>query len=135
MVNQISIFTENKQGAMLKMTKTITDAGINLLSAVTNDSAEFGTVRIIASDSEKCYKVLTEAGYLCKLTGVIVIEIADEVGSLAALLEALDSACINVDYIYSGFNRATNMPIIVLKTLDGDMVEESLRSKGFKPYV
>ncbi|MCQ2538068.1 MAG: amino acid-binding protein [Lachnospiraceae bacterium] len=132
MVNQISIFTENKKGAMLRMTEIISDAGINLLSAVTNDSAEYGIVRLIVSDPDKSYQVLTDAGYLCKKTSVIVVEIPDEAGSLKKLLEAVDEACINIDYIYSGNNRETHMPLMIMHTLDGEMLEQNLRSKGFK---
>ncbi|MCR5104274.1 MAG: amino acid-binding protein, partial [Eubacterium sp.] len=47
MVNQLSVFTENTKGAMLKVSKLISDAGIDIYNVVSNDSAEFGIVRLL----------------------------------------------------------------------------------------
>ena len=40
MTRQISIFTENKKGAMHKLTMILQEAGINMWSHVANDRAE-----------------------------------------------------------------------------------------------
>ena len=41
MINQLSVFTENTKGAMLNVSKLVSDAGIDIYNVVTNDSAEF----------------------------------------------------------------------------------------------
>ena len=53
MLQQISIYAENKKGAIRKLTGLLSDAGINIHSFVTNDSAEFGIVRMVVSDTDK----------------------------------------------------------------------------------
>ena len=53
MIQQVSIFTENKKGVMRALTGLLSKSGINIQSFVTNDSAEFGIVRMIVSDTEK----------------------------------------------------------------------------------
>ena len=53
MIQQVSIFTENKKGVMRALTGLLSKSGINIHSFVTNDSAEFGIVRMIVSDTEK----------------------------------------------------------------------------------
>ena len=52
MIKQISIFAENQKGAMLKMTGVLVDANINMYSLITNDSAEFGIIRMLVSDTD-----------------------------------------------------------------------------------
>ena len=100
MIKQISIFAENQKGAMLKMTGVLVDANINMYSLITNDSAEFGIVRILTSDSEKAARVLQEAGYLCHLDDVIALEISDAPGSLHHLLRDIHYSNVNIDYLY-----------------------------------
>ena len=65
MIRQLSIFAENKRGAMNRITEVLTGAQINMNTLVTNDSAEFGIIRMLVSDTEKAFDSLTEKGYLC----------------------------------------------------------------------
>ena len=76
MIRQLSIFAENKQGAMNKITQILQDNDINMNTLVTNDSAEFGTVRMIVSDAQEAQRLLREAGYLTKLAPVVAVEVA-----------------------------------------------------------
>ena len=132
MINQLSIFTENNKGAMLRVSKAVSDAGIDIYNVVTNDSAEFGIVRMLTTDSEKAKDILTSMGYMCKLDKVLGVEIPDEVGSLTALLDTLDSANVNIDYLYVSYSRDFKLPLAVLKVVGYTEVESSLRSKGYK---
>ena len=99
---------------------------------MTNDSAEYGIVRLVVSDPEKAGEVLREAGYLCRLTQVLGIELDDQVGALNRLLTELEQSNINVDYLYLSYNRASGMPIMVLHTADTAQVENILVSRGYK---
>ena len=51
MIKQISIFAANCKGSMKKITETVSDAGIDIYNVVTNDSAEFGIVRMLVTAS------------------------------------------------------------------------------------
>ena len=64
MTRQISIFAENKKGAMHKITSILQEAGINMSSLVANDSAEFGIIRMLVDDTDAALKCLQTAGYL-----------------------------------------------------------------------
>ena len=132
MLKQLSIYAENKKGTMMEITNILAGEGINIWGSVTNDSAEFGIIRMILSDPELGKKKLEEAGYFCKLCNVIGVEMADEVGALGKLLTALKDSNINVDYIYLSFNRDSGLPVQILHAEDTPEVEECIRSKGFK---
>lgn len=131
MLKQVSIYAENKKGTFQKITTTLSTAGINILGSVTNDSAEYGIIRMVVSEPDLACKVLTEAGYICRLTDVIGIEVEDEVGNLNRLLTTLLETNISVDYVYLSFNRDSGKPIMVFHVEDPYEVSESLKSKGY----
>ena len=83
MLKQLSIYAENKKGTMTDITEILSGEGINIWGSVTNDSAEFGIIRMIVSDPELAKEKLENAGYFCKLCNVIGVEMADEVGALS----------------------------------------------------
>jgi hypothetical protein len=132
MIDQLSIFTANTKGAMHSICKLISDSGIDIYNVVTNDSAEFGIIRMLITEPEKALQILTDNGYMCKLNKVIGVEIPDEVGSLTNLLATLEGSNINVDYIYVSYSRDFKLPLAVLKVNGYAEVESSLRSKGYK---
>ena len=132
MLKQISIYAENKKGTFQNITEILQNSGINILGSVTNDSAEYGIIRMVVSDTEAALDALTQNGYICKQTDVLGIEVKDEVGNLNRLLLALLESNINADYLYLSFNRDTGRPIMVLHTPDIFEVEDCLRGKGFE---
>ena len=131
MLKQVSIYAENVKGKMLEITSILARENINILGSVTNDSAEYGIVRMVVSDPERAVEELKKADIICKLTDVLAVEIHDEVGNLQKLLKALDDSNISVDYLYLSFNRNSGCPIMVFHAQDGPEVENSLKSKGF----
>ena len=131
MLKQVSIYAENRRGMMRDITGLLLEEDINILGSVTNDTAEYGVIRMVVSDPDKAADTFRKEGFLCKLTDVIGIEVEDEVGSLNRLLSALYDSNISVNYIYLSFNRDTGRPVMVFHTEDCYEVEECLERKGF----
>ena len=131
MMNQLSIFAENQKGAMNHMTGLLNDAGINMIALLTNDSAEFGIVRMLVSDPGKAFEVLGSAGYLCHVDKVIAVSISDEQGSLNRLLGTLTDSNINIDYLYMSYDREAATPIAVIHVADPYEVEELIQGHGY----
>ena len=132
MIRQLSIFAENKRGAMYEITKVLTEAQINMNTLVTNDSAEFGIIRMLVSDTDKAFSSLKEAGYLCHCDTVAAAEIGDECGSLNELLEILNRGNINLDYLYVTYSGLSRKQVAILRSVDIMEVEEFLRAKGYE---
>lgn len=131
MLKQVSIFAENSKGAMQKITAILQEEQINIWGSVTNDSAEYGIIRMVVSEPEKTVEALSKAGYLCRLTDVMGVEVEDKVGNLNKLLLALSDSNINVNYIYLSFNRDSGKPVMVFDTEDIWEAEECIAAKGF----
>ena len=131
MLKQLSIYAENRKGTLQSITQILADAGINIWGSCTNDGAEYGINRMVVSEPEKAMEALEGAGYLCRLTSVIGVELADEVGNLNRLLQALSESNININFIYLSFNRDSGLPVMVFQTEDSAEVESCIRKKGF----
>lgn len=131
MLSQIAIFAENQKGAMRRITDILAEHDVNILGSVTNDSAEYGIIRMLVSDPPKAMEALSAAGYLCKATDVLGVECEDRVGALNQLLTALDESNISVDYLYLSFDREKASPIMVMHVADTAEVEACLKAKGF----
>ena len=58
MLKQLSIFAENKRGTMTKLTGVLAREEISILGSVTNDSAEYGIIRMIVTDPQKACQAL-----------------------------------------------------------------------------
>ncbi len=116
MLKQVSVFGENSKGTLQKITSILAEAEINIWGSVTNDSAEFGIIRMVVSDPEMAQEKLTEAGYMCRLSNVLGVEVADEVGNLNRLLLALSESNISINYMYLSFNRDSGKPVMVFNT-------------------
>ena len=131
MIRQLSIFAENKKGAMHRVTQALAEAGINMNTLVTNDSAEFGIIRMLVDDIDAALKCMQAAGYLCHVDVVVEAEIGNECGSLNALLETLDRGNVNLDYLYVTYSGLSKRPVTILRTQDIMEVEGFLRAKGY----
>ena len=132
MIRQLSIFAENRKGAMHRVTRVLADAGINMNTLVTNDSAEFGIIRMLVSDTDAALKCMKAAGYLCRVDTVVAAEIGDECGSLNRLLETLARGNVNLDYLYVTYSGLGKRPVAILRTQDIMEVEGFLRAKGYQ---
>lgn len=131
MLKQVSVFAENSKGTMQRITAILLQEEINIWGSVTNDSAEYGIIRMVVSDPERALNALAAAGYLVKLTDVMGVEVEDKVGSMNTLLLAFSESNINVNYIYLSFNRDSGKPVLVCQTEDIWEAEECMAAKGF----
>ena len=130
MLHQISLFAENTKGALCRITSVLAQSHINIYTMLANDSAEFGIIRLIVTDPDKAKEVLSSAGYQCRLDKVIAIDMSDEPGTLYKILENLQEANVDIDYLYISYNRQASTPVAVFKTSEPE-AETFLRGKGY----
>ena len=130
MLQQISLFTENKQGGLVKITSVLAKSHINIYTMLANDSAEFGIIRLIVDRPDEAINALKKAGYQCRLDKVIAVTMEDVPGYLDKILSAVDGANIDICYLYISFDRSTGKPVAVFKTHEPETAT-FLLGKGF----
>lgn len=131
MIDQISVYMENGKGAVLRVLSTLSRANINVLGFVCKDNAEFSTLRLILDDTTLGIEALKAAGYVCKADSVIGVELEDKPGALEALLAHIESMNINIDYLYVGYARDGEVPLIMIRCGFVDVVEDNLKRNGY----
>jgi len=131
-LKQLSIFLENKRGALSRPCRILAKAGINILTLALADTQQFGLLRIILHDWEKAKALLEKAGCVVKTTDVVAIEVPDRPGGLAEILEIIEHGQVNVEYMYAFTLREANMGMLVFRFDDPDAAIKLLQLKGVK---
>ena len=129
-LNQLSVFLENKPGKLSVPCKALAKAGINILTLSLADTHQFGILRLILKDPAKARRALEEAGCVVNVTEVVAIEVADRPGGLAAVLEAIEKAQINLEYMYAFTFRSKDTAILIFRFENPDDAIEALRAEG-----
>ena len=57
-IKQLSIFMENRSGALLRVLEMLRDNGISIVVSTLGDTDGFGIYRVICNDTEKAFKLL-----------------------------------------------------------------------------
>lgn len=104
-VEQISIFLENKAGRLVEVTRALAEAKINIRALSLADTSDFGILRLIVDDTEKAKLVLKEKGLTVGRTNVVAVEVNDTPGGLDHILHVLSDENINVEYMYAFVQR------------------------------
>ncbi len=100
-IKQISVFVENKPGAMSAMTAVLANNGIDMRALSLAETEDFGIVRIIVDNVYNASTILKDAGYVHSVTPVLGAVLPDSPGGLNRVLEVLSSAGVNVEYMYA----------------------------------
>ncbi len=124
-MKQVSVFVENRPGRLKLLLETLAKADINIRALSIADTADFGIVRMILSDTERGIEVIREAGLAVSTNDVLRVEIPDQPGGLLkAVAEPLAAAGVNVEYVYAFADRPLEHAMVVLKVGDIDAAEK-----------
>jgi hypothetical protein len=130
-VEQISIFLENRPGALEKVTDVLSKANINIRALSLADTSDFGILRLIVNDVGKAREVLKENGFTVKRTDVVAVEVPDRPGGLHSILAALLGQAINVEYMYAFIERSGENAIIIFRFNPTEAAIDVLTKSGF----
>jgi len=117
-IHQISVFLENRAGQLAELTRLLADNGVDLRAISIAETTDYGVVRMIADDDQKASAVLLSHGAILSVTPVWAVEVPDQAGGLASLLEVLAANHVSVEYMYSLFTHKDGMAYMVLRISD-----------------
>ena len=132
MVKQISIFLENKCGRLVRVTETLGENQINIRALSIADTSDFGILRIIVDKADEAIKILKQAGFIASETEVIAVQVPDKPGGLATILNYLEEAKINIEYLYSFIEKPEKDALILMRVDDIPQALQTLQKKGVK---
>jgi hypothetical protein len=128
-LKQLSLFLENKPGALSAPVKILADAGINILTLSIAEARQFGILRLLVRDWKAAKDLLEKHGLVVKVTDVLAIEVANRPGGLAEVLPALEEAGINLEYMYAFTLKRDSKGLLLLRFDDPDKAIEALQRR------
>ncbi len=129
-VKQISVFLENKKGRLAEVTQTLAREKINIRALSLADTADFGVLRIIVNNPDRCLAALKANSFVAQVTEVIAVEVEDTPGGLSHILEVLDRDNVNVEYMYAYVEKSRDNAIVICKIDDRERALQVLEKNG-----
>jgi hypothetical protein len=123
---QLSLFVENRPGALKDICKTLQENNINISTLSLADTQSFGILRLLVKEHEKACEVLEKAGFVVKKTEVLAIPVSNCPGGLAQLLETLRDC--QVEYMYAFASEVNKQAVMVFRFADPNKALEILRA-------
>ena len=131
-VRQIAIFLENRSGRLADITSTLAKNQINIRALSLADTADFGILRMVVSDTDKAAKVLKDDGFTVGITEVTAVEVPDRPGSLDSILQVVNRAQLNVEYMYAFTKQSGESGLLLFRFDDPAAATAAFQVAGFK---
>lgn len=117
-ITQLSLFIENRPGALSEVCKTLQNNDINISTLSLADTQSFGILRLLVKEHDRAKAVLEKAGFIVKTTEVLAIPVANTPGGLAQLLDTLQDC--QVEYMYAFASEVHEHAVMVFRFADPD---------------
>lgn len=129
-INQITVFLENRAGALLNVTKLLSENKVDLRAINIAETADYGLLRLITADNAAAEKVLKAENLIFTETPVLAVAIDDKPGALSSVLEVLAKENIDLHYMYSIFGNKNAKAYMIMQLQDVDKATELLKQNG-----
>ena len=124
---QLSVFLENRPGALAKLCGTLSEAGLNILALSISDTVDHAIVRLIVDNNIKALILLEQQGLYLNEQDVVVVAVENHPGVLTGVSQKLARADINIHYAYCTATEHQSQGCLVLKTDDAERTLEVLK--------
>ena len=132
-IKQISVFVENKPGALYAMTGVLAQNKVDMRALSLAETKDFGIVRIIVDNVYAATTILKDAGYVHSVTPVVGVAIPDTPGGLNRVLQVLTDEHITVEYMYAFLGgKQANSAYMIFRVQDVEAAEQALAQRDIK---
>ena len=129
-IHQISLFLENKPGHLNAICRTLAEANINIVTLSLADTQQFGIVRLIVEEWQRAQQVLEAAGYVVNVREVVAATVRDEPGGMMQILDVIQAAGVNIEYMYAFTFKHGREAILVFRFDKPEAAVDALRQAG-----
>lgn len=138
-IKQISVILDDQSAKLSAMAGVLADKNADMRALTVEEAGNFRVVRIIADNVLWASSALWEAGFTANTADVVAVEVPDEAGGLAKLLNIIERAGMEVRYMYpvvshkkAGVLGRGGLPVVVFKLSGSEKPEELLKLEGIK---
>ena len=130
-VKQLSVFVENKQGALSDVVALLSENDINMRAISIADTQDFGVLRMIVQNCENAKAILKAEKVIVAVNEVVAVELADKPGALSEVLKVLSAGGVNVEYMYAFVNPVKqSSACVVLRATDNEKAVGLLKDRN-----
>ena len=132
---QFSIFMVNKPGVLAQVLGQFATNKLNIIAMTVMDSAEHGVMRVVFTAPAKAQELLARTNVPHNEAEVLCVTLDNKSGALAAVVEKLSKAKVNITYAYVTAGARGGRTTAVLKIPDlkkAMKVLEPMEKKGNK---
>ena len=129
-LKQLSLFVENRPGALSEVCRVLKDAGVNIYAMSVADTSEFGILRLLLDNITKGNDALKDAGFVTKATDVLAVSVPDCAGGLSGVFEKTDALGLSVEYMYAVSFSKSDQAVIIFRFDDQEAAADKLASAG-----
>ena len=126
---QLSVFLKNNQGTLADLISLLGREGIVMHAVTLADTARYGVLRAIVSDSEKALEILQQHQYSACLTEVLCVLVPEGTDGAGKVLEELSGSGTDIEYLY--LLRTEKGTALILGVPDPAKSAGMLAEKGF----
>jgi len=123
---QISVFVENRPGTLAAVATLLGEQKINIYAMTLTGGIDHGYVQLVVDKTAEASALLDQEGYLSFERDVVLLEIANEPGSLAEVIRQWGEAKVNIDYAYCAGGPSVERGLVVVRVDDADRALEVL---------
>ena len=122
---QLAVFLDNRPGMLARMCQVLAKAKVNILALSILDTVDHAIVRMVVDKPVEAEQALASLHAFVQRHDVIVMDVPNQVGALAAIAERLTEAGINIEYAYCTSPVSSGAGSIVLRTTS---IEETINA-------
>ena len=129
-IKQLSLFLENSPGALGRPVRLLAKNRFNIVTLSIAEANQFGILRLILRDWKKAKQLLEKNGFVVKVTDMVAVEVADQPGGLAKVLDVVEKAGLNVEFMYAFTEKRGGKAVLVFRFDDPDNALNILQKRG-----
>jgi hypothetical protein len=129
-IKQLSLFLENKPGRLNAICRVLAEARLNIVTLSLADTQQFGIVRLIVEDWQRAQAALEAAGFVVNVRDVVAATVRDEPGGMAQVLDLVQEAGVNIEYMYAFTFRHGREAVLVFRFDQPGKAVDALRRAG-----
>jgi hypothetical protein len=130
-VRQVSVFTENRIGALAELLTTFNSSKVRILALAVIHGFDCAIVRFVFNDTDAAAKELVESNYRFTICDLVAVEMPPGGDGLQRISKALLSAEIDIHYCYALITSEKIRPSIVVHVDNPSMAAQVLAEENF----
>jgi hypothetical protein len=130
-VRQVSVFTENRVGALAELLTTFTTPKVKILALAVIQGFDCAIVRFVFNDTDAAAKELVESNYRFTICDLVAVEMPPGGDGLQKIAKALLGAEIDIHYCYALITSEKIRPSIVVHVDNPSLAATVLAEDNF----